>query len=41
MSIDTLQDMINTPSICIGNIACTILTAEKEKLLDIETYNRS
>ena len=40
MSIDTLQDMINTPSNCAGNLTCTLLTAEKENLLDLETYNR-
>ena len=40
ISIGTLHDMINTPSICIGNLTCTLLVAEREKLLDFEAYNR-
>ena len=39
ISIDTLSDMLNTPSTCVGNIACTAITAAQEKILDLEKYS--
>ncbi len=40
MGIDTLHDVINTPSNGIGILTSTLTVAAKEKLIDLETYNR-
>ncbi len=38
--IDNIADITATPVVCMNNIACTLLTASKEGLLDLEMYNK-
>ena len=40
ISIDTLRDMVHTPTNCVVNLVCTALTAQKEYFIDLEKYNR-
>ena len=40
VSAYAMTDMLNTATTCMGNIACTLLTAKQEKLLNMEAYNR-
>ena len=38
LSIDVLNDLFNTTTTCIGNIACTIIAADGGDLIDRVKY---
>lgn len=39
LGIEAIHDMFATITNCMGNVACTLVTAAKENMLDIEKYN--
>lgn len=39
ISIEAIDDMFNTTTTCIGNVACTVIAADGGKLIDREKYN--
>ena len=40
LGIEAIHDLFNTVTNCMGNIACTLVTAHKENMLDTKKYNR-
>ena len=39
ISIEAIEDLINTPTTCMGNIACTIIAADGGNLIDRKKYS--
>ena len=39
LSIEAIEDLCNTPTTCMGNVACSIIAADGGKLIDREKYN--
>lgn len=39
ISTEALEDLFNTPTTCMGNIACTVIAADGGNMIDREKYN--
>ncbi len=39
LSLEAIDDIFNTPTTCMGNVACTVIAADGGKLIDRQKYN--
>lgn len=39
LSLEAIEDLFNTPTTCMGNVACTVIAADGGNLIDKEKYS--